>query len=151
MAFKHVSRATYIDSFDIDRAALLTGHSRRAIDHLCRERIITPSNTKRRGRGQPRLFSFSDLIALRVLRQLIDLGVSPRKINKTLRAAVRRLQIEPAGALTRFMVLQGNEIVFREASHILDPLTGQYLFAFVIDLHRSREEIERAIEHRSAR
>jgi DNA-binding transcriptional MerR regulator/predicted RNase H-like HicB family nuclease len=65
------------------RAVLqLTGISYRQLDHWARTGLVRSSVRQATGRGSRRVYSFQDLIALRVVGQLREAGVSVQTIRK---------------------------------------------------------------------
>ncbi len=71
------------------RAVLaLTGITYRQLDHWARTGLVRSSVRQASGRGSRRVYSFSDLVALRVVGQLREAGVSVQ----TIRRAVSWLQ-----------------------------------------------------------
>jgi len=65
------------------RAVLaLTGISYRQLDHWARTGLVHASVRKAAGRGSRRVYSFSDLVALRVVGQLRETGLSVQTIRK---------------------------------------------------------------------
>ncbi len=71
------------------RAVLeLTGISYRQLDHWARTGLVRSSLKQASGRGSRRVYSFQDLVALRVVGQLREAGVSVQ----TIRRAVAWLQ-----------------------------------------------------------
>src|SRR5438034_11322237 len=74
----------------IDNASELSGVSPQVLREWHRAQILTPDVSWERGRGQGRLYSFQDLIALRVFLRLRD--ELPREELRTIQAWVRQLQ-----------------------------------------------------------
>jgi predicted RNase H-like HicB family nuclease len=65
------------------RAVLqLTGISYRQLDHWARTGLVRSSVKQASGRGSRRVYSFQDLVALRVVGQLREAGVSVQTIRK---------------------------------------------------------------------
>jgi DNA-binding transcriptional MerR regulator len=62
--------AVTTDSFSTGDAVRITGVSFRNIDYWARTRFIVPSIAEAKGTGTERKYSFSDLLALRVAREL---------------------------------------------------------------------------------
>lgn len=60
----------------------LVGITYRQLDHWARTGLLMPSLRKARGSGTQRLYSFTDLLRLRVVKRLLDAGLSLRKIRK---------------------------------------------------------------------
>src|SRR5437764_13249821 len=70
------------DSFSTGEAVRITGVSFRNIDYWARTKFIVPSIAEAQGTGTERRYSFSDLLALRVARELRDAGVSTQKLRR---------------------------------------------------------------------
>ena len=70
------------DSFSTGDAVRITGVSFRNIDYWARTRFIVPSIAEAAGTGTERRYSFSDLLALRVARELREAGVSTQSLRR---------------------------------------------------------------------
>src|SRR5262252_2896478 len=74
------------------------GISYRQLDYWARTELVTPSVRDATGSGSQRLYSFEDLVQLRVIKNLLDTGVSLQRVRK----AVEHLQTmrRPVAAVT---------------------------------------------------
>lgn len=70
--------------FNTNTACKLTGLTKRQIDCWDRIHFIKPSVREASGYGSVRLYSFTDLVQLRVARTLKDKGLSVQKIRKSI-------------------------------------------------------------------
>src|SRR5258705_11499091 len=70
------------DSFSTGEAVRITGVSFRNIDHWARTKFIVPSIAEAKGPGTERRYSFSDLLALRVARELREAGISTQSLRR---------------------------------------------------------------------
>src|SRR4051812_21470747 len=70
------------DSFSTGDAVRITGVSFRNIDYWARTKFIVPSIAEAQGTGTERRYSFSDLVALRVARELREAGVSTQSLRR---------------------------------------------------------------------
>ena len=70
------------DSFSTGDAVRITGVSFRNIDYWARTKFIVPSVAEAKGTGTERRYSFSDLLALRVARELREAGVSTQSLRR---------------------------------------------------------------------
>lgn len=61
--------------YSAPRACALTGATYRQVDYWCRTRRITPSVSDTTGSGCRRRFSFDDLVRLRVVVDLLAMGL----------------------------------------------------------------------------
>ena len=74
-----------MEAFDSKTVSRIVGVSLRQIQYWDERGFIRPSVKTAGGRGTKRLYSFSDLIQLRVVKDLGDHGLSPGKIRRCLR------------------------------------------------------------------
>lgn len=139
-----MNNLTTLRAFTASQASKLSGVSSTMLDYLCREGFVRPSASKKRGRGNARLFTFSDLVALKVIARLLKSGVEVRRLAKGLRALRGRLGAASSDGM-KYLVTDGREIFLREDGNF-ESLTqdGQLAFAFVIDLQACENEINAA-------
>ena len=62
----------------------LVGITYRQLDHWARTGLLMPSLRAARGSGTQRLYSYTDLVQLRVIKRLRDTGISLAKIRKAI-------------------------------------------------------------------
>ena len=72
------------DGYRAPQACKLVGISYRQLDYWARTELIVPSRQAATGSGTPRLYSFADLVQLRVVKRLLSTGISLPKIRKAL-------------------------------------------------------------------
>src|SRR5438132_7538602 len=58
------------------------GISYRQLDYWARTQLVTPSVRDADGSGSQRMYSFNDVVQLRVIKKLLDAGVSLPKIRR---------------------------------------------------------------------
>jgi len=117
--------------FRVPEVCRLVGISYRQLDYWARTELVTPSIRDARGSGSQRLYSFQDLVTLRVIKGLLDTGISLQRV----RVAVDYLRDidEPAHGVTLFSDGKG---VYQSASPeaVVDLLrNGQGVFAIAVD------------------
>jgi uncharacterized protein (DUF433 family) len=108
--------AVEIQAFTADRARTLTRLSLRQLQYWDEQGFISPGLTARKGRGRKRLYSFRDLVSLRVAGQLRNLGISLQQIRKV-HAHLRKLDYREPLAQLQFFVSNGR-LYFQEANTI---------------------------------
>jgi predicted RNase H-like HicB family nuclease len=69
-------------NFNTSAVSKITRLSKRQIDYWDRSHFVKPSVREAAGQGSTRLYSFSDLIQLKVARTLLGTGISLQKIRK---------------------------------------------------------------------
>jgi DNA-binding transcriptional MerR regulator len=94
----------------------------RQLDHWTRQGIVVPSVRSASGYGSRRLYSFRDLVAIRVLKRLTDAGVSLQNLRRAVET-LRRLG-EPDLAST-VLVTDGHTVYqCRSGDEVIDLLQG---------------------------
>ena len=68
----------------------IVGISYRQLDYWARTGMVEPSLRPASGSGTVRLYSFDDLVRLRVVRRLLDAGVSLQKVRDAVAELARR-------------------------------------------------------------
>jgi predicted RNase H-like HicB family nuclease len=122
-------------AFNTKTVIRITGLTQRQIDYWDRTHFIKPSVKEASGYGTARLYSFSDLVQLKVARMLIDKGISLQKIRKSITYLKKNFSdIEKPLAEMRFIT--DGETIFvltDNKEKILDTLSkGQMVFALAI-------------------
>jgi DNA-binding transcriptional MerR regulator len=136
------------DSFSTGEAVRITGVPFRNIDYWARTKFIVPSVAEAQGTGTERRYSFSDLVALRVARELRKAGVSTQSLRRVVAfLRTRRGVANPLGESR--LVITGDDVqVATSDKTIMSALRkpGQTAFAFVFDLARTVDSMRRHIE-----
>ena len=111
----------------------VTGLSMRQVDYWDRTHFIKPSVSEASGYGSVRLYSFTDLIQLRVAKTLKDGGISLQKIRKSLNYLRKHMpEIEKPLAKMRFITDGENIFVLTsDRNTALDTLKGGQLIFFI--------------------
>lgn len=121
--------------FDSRTVAKITGLSYRQIDYWDRTHFIKPSVNDASGRGSKRLYSFIDLIQLKVARTLKDEGISIQKIKKAL-AYLKKNMPEIEKPLAELKFLTDGKTIFvltKNKNQIIDALkSGQIVFSIAL-------------------
>lgn len=135
--------AEIVRAFNTKVAQRLTGLSARRLQYWDETDFIRPSIAARRGRGTPRLYSFSDLVQLRVaaiLRGTLSL--------QALRRLKDALDVGAPFATLRFATTTGGEIMYLgpegTPESVLAPL--QIVFQFDVPLQAIRSDLESGID-----
>lgn len=136
-----------VASVPATRACELTGVSHPMLDYLTREQYLSPSASGELRRGKRRLFTFGDLIVLRVIVQLLGSGIEIRRLKKGLKRLQEQSRSMAPGELPlRFLVTDGHEVYLKAGDGRLESLStrGQLAFAFIVDLQQSQRDVIKA-------
>ncbi|MBI5749686.1 MAG: MerR family transcriptional regulator [Nitrospinae bacterium] len=113
----------------------ITGLTQRQVDYWDRTHFIKPSIKEASGYGTARLYSFKDLVQLKVAKTLIDKGVTLQKIRKAITYLKKNFpDIEKPLSEMRFLTDGDTIFVLTDKKGIiLDTLSkGQLVFAVAI-------------------
>ena len=122
-------------NFNSKTIASILGLSIRQIDYWDRTHFIKPSVSEASGYGSVRLYSFSDLVQLKVARTLMDKGISLQKIRKAMNYLKKNMP-EVKKPLSELRFLTDGETLFvltEDKKVIIDALkSGQFVFAVAL-------------------
>lgn len=104
-----------MSGFSADVARRVVGISYRQLDYWDKTALLKPSVRQARGRGSRRVYSFEDLVELRVIARLLAVGISlgmVRKAARYVRAHFANL-VRPLARLA--LVTDGASVLIRTA------------------------------------
>src|SRR6266496_824461 len=121
-----------IEGYRVPEVCRVVGISYRQLDYWARTDLVTPSVRDAGGSGTQRLYSFQDLVQLRVIKKLIDAGVSLQRIRKAIVFLREHLGTEPSSVT---LMSDGTRIYACESEdEIIDLVKrGQGVFAIALD------------------
>ncbi len=132
------------------------GITYRQLDYWARTGLVEPTVRGASGSGTQRLYSFKDILLLKVIKRLLDAGVSLQQI----RTAVHHLRARGTDDLTRVTLMSDGASVYECTSNdeVIDLLQGgQGVFGIAIggvwrEIEGSLAELpsERAVGEESA-
>jgi DNA-binding transcriptional MerR regulator len=98
------------------------GITYRQLDYWARTGLVVPSVRSAAGSGTQRLYSFKDILVLKVVKRLLDTGVSQQNI----RIAVEHLRARGVRDLARITLLSDGTTVYEctSAEEVVDLLAG---------------------------
>src|SRR3990172_1652217 len=121
--------------FNSKMVAKVTGLSYSQIDNWDRTHFIKPSVSDATGRGSTRLYSFGDMVQLKVAKTLRDEGISLQKIRKAI-SFLRKNMPEIEKPLAELRFLTDGKTIFvltRDKKKIMDTLkSGQLVFSIAL-------------------
>ena len=122
----------------------IVGITYRQLDYWTRTDLVQASVSSARGSGTQRLYSYRDLLELKVIKQLLDAGISLQSARKAL-DVLRQSGDEVA---TANLVLSGNKSVLaRDDGQLVDLLKGgQGVLNIVLPLAGVVEELDAEIK-----
>ena len=133
--------------FRVPEVCRIVGISYRQLDYWARTELVTPSIRDATGSGSQRLYAFQDLVTLKVIKSLLDTGVSLQRV----RAAVdylRTMDRPPSGVT---LMSDGTGVYEAHSPEAVVDLVrkGQGVFAIAID--KVWSDLEGTIRKRKGR
>jgi DNA-binding transcriptional MerR regulator len=109
----------------------IVGITYRQLDYWARTELVAPSYRKAEGSGTQRLYSFDDVVRLKVVKRLLDSGVSLQKV----RLAVDELHARGQGLAETTLISDGTTVyAMDDDQQLLDLVKrGQAVFAIALD------------------
>ncbi|MTV26850.1 MerR family transcriptional regulator [Nitriliruptoraceae bacterium ZYF776] len=109
----------------------IVGITYRQLDYWARTGLVEPSLRRAEGSGTQRLYTFDDVVRLRVVKRLLDTGVSLQKV----RVAVEELQARGRSLADATLVSQGDTVyLMTDDAQVLDLVRrGQGVFAIALE------------------
>ena len=121
----------------------VVGITYRQLDYWARTDLLRPSISDARGSGTQRVYSYTDLLQLKVIKQLLDAGVSLRHTRK----AIECLRASGEGvASTSLVIADDRSVLAHSGEELFDLLRGgQGVLSIVLGMERIVSEVDAAI------
>lgn len=119
--------------FRAPQVCSLVGITYRQLDYWARTKLIRPSVQPATGSGSQRLYSFSDIVQLKVVRRLLDAGMSLKRIRQAIE--ILREQLESDSPLADVTLLSDGTTIYAAASpeEVVDVFKrGQGVFGIAV-------------------
>jgi DNA-binding transcriptional MerR regulator len=133
-----------VEGFSGKRTAEIVGITYRQLDYWARTDLIRPSLADAKGSGSRRQYAYSDLLELRIVKQLLDAGIkleNVRDVFKELRSLVGD-QIASAN-----LVIQGSSVALSlDDGQLLDLLRSGQGVLNVMNLGQCQADLEERVQ-----
>jgi DNA-binding transcriptional MerR regulator len=121
----------------------IVGITYRQLDYWARTDLLRPSISDARGSGTQRVYSYTDLLQLKVIKQLLDAGVSLRSTRKAiecLRASGESL------SSASLLIADDRSVLAHSGQELFDLLRGgQGVLSIVLGMEKIVSEVDAAI------
>ncbi|HET7392798.1 MAG TPA: MerR family transcriptional regulator [Candidatus Binatia bacterium] len=120
-----------METYNSKEASRIAGVSLRQIQYWDERGFIRPSVKAAQGRGSKRLYSFHDLLCLKVMKDLTHRGLSLQKVRRCLQP-LRRYRAEHGRALESLRYLTDGEKLFvltSDREKIFDAIDRHFVFS----------------------
>jgi DNA-binding transcriptional MerR regulator len=132
-----------VGGFGGPQVCALVGITYRQLDYWARTGLLRPSLAEARGSGTKRRYSYRDVLELKVIKQLLDAGVSLQSARRAVDCLRQDLGADLASAN---LVLTGTRSVLaRSDGEVVDLLAGGQGVFNIVPLSGVVDELEAAI------
>ncbi len=131
------------DGFRGPQVCAIVGITYRQLDYWARTDLLRPSISEARGSGSQRRYSYRDLLELKVIKQLLDAGVSLQSTRRAIQCLRENLGADVASAN---LVLGGSDsLLAHSGEQVVDLLKGGQGVLNIVPLAGVKEAIDAAI------
>lgn len=121
------------DGFTNRQVVAITGVTQRQLVYWRRTGLVEPSGASPGGHAR---YSFTDLIALKTAKRLIDAGVSVQRIRRAIASLIRFLPTVRRPLAELSLVATGDVVLVLHEGTAFEALSGQEWVFQVADLER---------------
>jgi DNA-binding transcriptional MerR regulator len=122
-----------MEGYRAPQVCKLVGITYRQLDYWARTHLIVPTLAQAQGSGSQRMYSFSDVVQLKVIKNLLDAGMSLKKIRSAVE--ILRQELDSDQPLADVTLLSDGQTIYAAHSdqEVVDVLRkGQGVFSIAI-------------------
>jgi DNA-binding transcriptional MerR regulator len=101
------------------KAATIVGITYRQLDYWARTDLIRPSLTDASGSGSRRLYSYRDLLELRVIKSLLDAGIKLESVRTAFEYLRTHIETDIVSA---HLVISGSDVILCDGDQLIDVM-----------------------------
>ncbi len=105
--------------FSGTKTATIVGITYRQLDYWARTDLIRPSLADASGSGSRRLYSYRDLLELRVIRSLLDAGIKLESVRTAFEYLRTHVDTDIASA---HLVISGSDVILCDGDQLIDVM-----------------------------
>ena len=121
----------------------LIGITYRQLDYWARTGLLRPSIADAKGSGTQRLYAYTDVLELKVIKQLLDGGISLQRARKAVECLRAGLGADTASA--NLVLVGTNSVLAHSDGEVVDLLKGGQGVLNIVPLSGVVEELDAAI------
>lgn len=128
--------------FSGTQAAEVVGISYRQLDYWARTNLVRPSSLDATGSGSRRVYTYRDLLELRVIKNLLDAGIKLESVREVFNYLRNHVDTEIAAA---HIVISGQSVVLCQGDQLVDVLRNGQGVLNVLPLSGVKEQVDSQI------
>lgn len=128
--------------FSGKRAAEIVSISYRQLDYWARTDLIRPSSCDASGSGSRRVYSYRDLLELRVVKTLLDAGIKLESVREVFNYLRNHVDTEITAA---HIVINGKSVVLCQGDQLIDVMRNGQGVLNVLPLAGVKSQVDSQI------
>ena len=137
------------DGYRGPQVCSIVGITYRQLDYWARTDLLRPSISEAKGSGTQRRYAYRDLVELKVIKRLLDAGVSLQSARRALECLRENLGEDVGSA--NLVLGEGRSVLARSDEEVIDLLRGGQGVLNIMPLAGVMEELDSAITTLHAR
>lgn len=129
------------------QASEIVGISYRQLDYWARTDLVRPTGADAKGSGSRRVYTYRDLLELRVIKNLLDAGIRLESVREVFAYLRNHVDTDIAAA---HIVINGQSVVLCQGDQLIDVMRRGQGVLNVLPLAGVKQDVDRAIEMRVA-
>lgn len=126
--------------FSRQQVCAITGLSSRQLSYWRKTGLVVPQQVTAGGHAR---YAFTDLVALRAAKRLLDANIPLQRIRKCLDSLTRFLPAADRPLVELSLVVTGDVVLVFHGEHAFDALTGQEWVFPIAELATEVEKLQR--------
>ena len=131
------------DGFRGPQVCTIVGITYRQLDYWARTGLLVPSISEAKGSGTQRRYSYRNVLELKVIKQLLDAGLSLTSARKAIECLRTDLREDVASA--NLVINGGGSVLAHSGEEIIDVLKGGQGVLNIVPMAGVVSELEAAI------
>jgi len=132
-----------VDGFRGPQVCTLIGITYRQLDYWARTGLLRPSIADARGSGSQRVYSYTDVVELKVIKQLLDAGISLQRARRAVECLRDGLGADLASS--NLVLVGTGSVLAHSDGEVVDLLKGGQGVLNIVPLSGVLEELDAAI------
>lgn len=129
--------------FSGTQAAKIVGISYRQLDYWARTDLIRPTAADATGSGSRRVYSYRDLLELRVIKNLLDAGIRLESVREVFTYLRNHVDTDIVAA---HIVISGQSVVLCQGDQLVDVLRNGQGVLNVLPLSGVKDQVDAQIQ-----
>ena len=131
-----------MQTFSGTQAAEIVGITYRRLDYWARTDLVRPTGADASGSGSRRLYTYRDLLELKVIKKLLDAGIRLESIRDVFSYMREHVDTDISAA---HLVIDGGSVVLCNGDDLIDVLRHGQGVLNVLPMSGVRDEVDRQI------